>query len=181
VDLSIDPLQIQELLLPILLEQEWVKNLTMSTLAFDIAQFFPSLNHQIFLLILEKARFDIKVLDFFKNYLVNRKTIYSWNNFSSPIHNINVGIGQGSALSPILSALYLFLIFYILEKHLKNLKIPVSILSFVDDHLFISQNISLHVSNANLFCSYNIVSNLLTKFGLVIEHRKTEVFHFSRQ
>jgi len=68
-----------------------------------------------------------------------------------------------------------------LEKCLKNLKIPVSILFFVDDGLFISQNISLHVSNANLFYSYNIVSNLLTKFGLVMKHRKTEVFHFSKQ
>ena len=159
----------------------WVKNLTTSTLAFDITQFFPSLNYQILLLILEKAGFDIKVSNFFKNYLVNRKTTYLWNNFSSPIHNINVGIGQDSVLSPILSALYLSLIFYILEKCLKNLKIPVSILFFVDDGLFISQNISLHVSNANLFCSYNIVSNLLTKFGLVMKHRKTEVFHFSKQ
>ena len=159
----------------------WIKNLTTSTLAFDITQFFSSLNHQILPLILEKSRFDIKVLNFFKNYLVNVKMTYLWNNFSSPIHNINVGIGQGSALSPILSALYLSLIFYILEKHLKNLKIPVSILSFIDNGLFISQNVSLHVSNTNIFCSYNIVSNLLTKFGLVVEHEKTEVFHFSRQ
>jgi len=159
----------------------WVKNLTTSTLAFDIAQFFLSLNHQILLLILKKARFNIKVLNFFKNYLINRKMTYLWNNFSSPIHNMNVSIGQGSALSPILSALYLSPIFYILEKRLKNLKIPVSILFFVDDGLFISQNVSLHVSNTNFFCSYNIVSNLLTKFGLVIEHGKTEVFHFSRQ
>ena len=71
----------------------WVKNLTMSTLAFDIAQFFLSLNHQILPLILEKARFDIKVLNFFKNYHINRKTTYSWNNFSSPIHNINDSVG----------------------------------------------------------------------------------------
>jgi len=148
---------------------------------FDITQFFPSLNHQILPLILKKARFDIKVSNFLKNYLVGRKMTYLWNNFSSPLHNIDVGIGQGSALSPILSALYLFPIFYILEKQLKNLKISVSILSFVDDRLFISQNKSIHVLNTNLFCSYNIVSNLLTKFSLVIEHGKTEVFHFSRQ
>ena len=32
----------------------------------------------------------------------------------------------------------------------------------------------------NLFCSYNIVSTLLTKFSLVVEHGKSEVFHFSR-
>jgi len=36
------------------------------------------------------------------------------------------------------------------------------------------------VSNANLFCSYNVISKLLMKFGLTIEHGKTEVFHFSR-
>ena len=32
----------------------------------------------------------------------------------------------------------------------------------------------------NLFYSYNVISTLLTKFGLVMEHGKTEVFHFSR-
>ena len=34
--------------------------------------------------------------------------------------------------------------------------------------------------NSLLFCSYNIVSNLLSKFSLIVEHSKTEVFHFSR-
>ena len=32
----------------------------------------------------------------------------------------------------------------------------------------------------NLFCSYNVMSSLLSKFGLIIEHGKTDVFHFSR-
>jgi len=36
----------------------WVKNLITSTLAFDIAQFFPSLNHQLLSLILDKASLD---------------------------------------------------------------------------------------------------------------------------
>jgi len=43
----------------------------------------------------------------------------------------NVGVEQGSTLSPILFALYLALVLHILEKHLKTLKILVSILSFV--------------------------------------------------
>ena len=149
-------------------------------LVFDIMQFFPLLNHQLLLLILNKARFDWKVSTFFSNYLVNRKTKYLWNNFYSPLYNVDVGISQGSALSPILSALYLSLIFHILEKHLKILKIPISIISFVDDGLLISQNKSFLISNANLFCSYNVISFLLTKFGLVIEYSKNEVFHFSR-
>ena len=54
----------------------WVKNLTMSTLAFNIVQFFPSLNHQLLSLILDKVGLDYKVSMFFKNYLVGRKTKY---------------------------------------------------------------------------------------------------------
>jgi len=114
------------------------------------------------------------------NYLVKRKTSYLWNNLSSPNFEVNVGVGQGSALSPILSALYLSLFLHILEKHLKNLKIPISILLFVDDGLIIMQNKSLDISNSHLFCSYNVLSKLLDSFGLVIEHAKTEIFHFNR-
>ena len=30
------------------------------------------------------------------------------------------------------------------------------------------------------FCSYNILTKLLEKFGLIVEHSKTEIFHFNR-
>ena len=108
-----------------------VKNFSTNTLAFDIFQFFPSL-------ILEKVEFDIHVIKFFSNYLVERKTHYFWNNFSFPYFNINIGVGQGSALSPILSALYLSPFLHTLEKQLKNLKIPISFLLFVDDSLLVA-------------------------------------------
>ena len=89
-------------------------------------------------------------------------------------------MGQGSALSLILSTLYLLPLLYILEKHLKSLNIPVSLIFFVDDGLFISQNKSIAISNMQLFCSYNVLLELLKKFGLSIEHSKTETFHFNR-
>ena len=117
---------------------------------------------------------------FFANYLVKRRTNYLWNDFSSPMFEVNVGVGQGSTLFPILSTLYLSLFLYILENRLKNLQIPISILSFVDNGLFIAQNKSLDISNSHLFCSYNVLSKLLDSFGLVIKHSKTEIFHFSR-
>ena len=158
----------------------WVKGKTTSTLAFDISQFFPSLNHQLLILILEKAGLNPKVTNFFANYLVRRSTKYLWNEFLSPSLMVDVGVGQGSALSPILSTLYLSPLIYILEKRLKNLNLPISILSFVDDGLFIAQNKSFPTSNAQLFCSYNILLNLLNSFSLAAEHSKTEVFHFSR-
>ena len=125
----------------------WIKNMSTSTLAFDIAQFFPSLNHHLLFLILGKAGFRSKVVNFFSNYLINRKTAYSWNSFSSHLFDVNVGVGQGLALFPILSTLYLSLFLHILEKHLKNLDLKISILSFVNDGLLISQGKSFQLSN----------------------------------
>ena len=123
----------------------WIKNKTTSTLAFDIAQFFPSLNHYMLIISLAKVGLNPKVIFFFKDFLVKRKTNYTWNEFFSPTFEVNVGVGQGSALSPILSALYLSSLLYILEKQLKTLNIPISLLYFVDDGLFISQNKSIDV------------------------------------
>ena len=128
------------IVLTYIIHSGWVKNLIISTLAFNITQFFPSLNYQLLPLILNKAGLDQRVSIFFKNYLVERKTKYMWNNFIFPSFDINVGIGQGSALSPILSALYLSPVFYSLEKCLKILKIPISMISFVDNGLFVSQS-----------------------------------------
>ena len=101
----------------------WVKNMSTSTLAFNIAQFFSSLNYHLLSLILEKAGVDSYIMKFFSNYLVNRRIQYVWNNFSSNFVDINIGVGQGSALSPILSALYLASFLYILENCLKNLNL----------------------------------------------------------
>ena len=158
----------------------WAKGKTTSTLAFDISQFFPSLNHHILMSILNKAGIEPRVSTFFVDYLVKRNTNYVWNDLQSPEFEVNIGVGQELALSPILSALYLTSFLHILEKHLKNLNIPISMLSFVDDGLIIAQNKLIITSNSQLFCSYNVLLKLLVDFGLVIEHGKTEVFHFNR-
>ena len=68
-------------------------------------------------------------------------------------------MGQGSTLSSILPALYVAPIFHIFEKRSKNL-LPLISVSFVDNGLFVSQEKSYKKSNANLFCSYNIISSL---------------------
>jgi len=91
-------------------------------------------------------------------------------------------VGQGSALFPILSVLYIISIFHIFEKRSQNIlsTIFVSTLSFVDDSLFISQEKCYKKSNTNLFYSYSIISSLFKQFGLTIKCNKLEVFHFSK-
>jgi len=75
--------------------------------------------------------------------------------------------------------LYLFSIYL---KRTKNLliPIPVSIFSFVNNGLFVSQKKIYEKSNAVLYCSYSIISFFFNQFGLVIKYDKSEIFHFSR-
>jgi len=54
----------------------WSKNLLTSTLAFDISQFFLSLNHCLLTKIIQKTGLNICVVDFFNNYLIDKKTNY---------------------------------------------------------------------------------------------------------
>jgi len=94
----------------------------------------------------------------------------------------NVRVGQGLALFPILSTLYLTPIIKTFKKRIKNLKenILTNILSFVDDGFLISQKKSYSLSSSFLLYSYNIMSKILIDAGLVIEHSKTKLFHFTR-
>jgi len=59
-----------------IVQSGWAKGKSTSSLAFDILQFFLSLNHKLLILILEKAGLDPKVMSFFVNYLVRRRTSY---------------------------------------------------------------------------------------------------------
>ena len=104
-----------------IIQSGWTRNCLTSTLTFNIAQFFPFLNHCLLTRVIHKVGLDSQIVNFFSNYLINRKTSYKWNSLSSPIFNINVGVGQGSALSPILSALYLSPFLYNSRKMSKKL------------------------------------------------------------
>ena len=89
-------------------------------------------------LILRHFGFPDCIVDFFSNYLVSRSTQYSWNSFLSGTCDADVGVGQGSALSPILSALYIAPLIHIFELRAQSLNLSTFILSFVDDGLLIS-------------------------------------------
>ena len=76
-------------------------------MAFNLAQYFPSLNHSALTLVLDQMGFADSVVKFFSNYLVGRFTRFFWDAKLSDPFPCDVGVGQGSALSPILSSIYL--------------------------------------------------------------------------
>ena len=99
-------------------------------MAFDIVQFFLSLNHSMLTLILRHFGFPDCIVDFFSDYLVGRSIHYSWNSFLSSTYDADVGVGQGSALSSILLALYIASLIRIFEHRAQFLNLSTSI-SFI--------------------------------------------------
>jgi hypothetical protein len=55
----------------------WHAKLKTSVVAFDLALFFPSINHDVLLSILDKQGFAPEVVAFFRPYLVDRFTLVS--------------------------------------------------------------------------------------------------------
>ena len=76
-----------------IVRSRWAKEKSTSTLAFDISQFFLSLNHNLLTSILSKTGLESKVSNFFANYRVQRKMNYVWNNMQSLDFEVNVGVG----------------------------------------------------------------------------------------
>jgi len=89
-------------------------------------------------------------------------------------------MGQGSALSPILLVLYIAPLLYLFERQAQALNLDTFTLSYVDNGLLVSQGRTYNKTLPELTSSYSIVSDLIVSFGLVMEHDKSEIFHFSR-
>ncbi|RXW13928.1 hypothetical protein EST38_g11928 [Candolleomyces aberdarensis] len=161
-----------------LVRSGWAKGLQTSVVAFDVAQFFPSINHQFLLAVLKKQGFNSKVTAFFGSYLVDRFTSYAWNRDTSDPRRADVGVGQGSALSPVLSALVIAPVMQLFK--LRSVGLACTLISYVDDGDIIVQSPEIENNCVMLHHAYRIVFDLFTRSGLALEHDKTELFHFTR-
>ena len=68
---------------------------------------FDTCNHNILLLKLEKYGIRGTELNWFRDYLTNRKQFVSIKSNSSPLLRISLGVPQGSILGPLLFILYI--------------------------------------------------------------------------
>lgn len=89
------------------IKQAWRQGLDSSAILLDIAQFFPSINHELLAGILRRQGFDPQLCNFFQDYLVGRKTQFQFNGAIMDPMDFSTGVGQGSSLSPILTGLFL--------------------------------------------------------------------------
>ena len=103
-----------------------------------------------------------------------RKMKKNWTKGS----NRNIRVGQGSALSPVLSARYIAPVMKLY--HMNPVSLKTSLLSFVDDGTVAAQSKSLDENIETLKEAYTLLLSLFVALGLVLEHSKTEYFIFDR-
>ncbi|CAA7267560.1 unnamed protein product [Cyclocybe aegerita] len=65
--------------------------------------------------------------------------------------------------------------------YIKVAPLTTTLLSFVDDGTILAQSKQLDDNNVGLRKAYKIIYLLFVAFALVLEHDKTELFHFSRR
>jgi hypothetical protein len=110
------------------------------------------------------------VVVFFRSYLVDRFTCYTWDNDLSPEFPSSVGVGQGSALclTPLL-------------KEFEHRVCVAVLISYVNDGTIIVQSDTWGKNLVKLESAHKIMFELTQSMELVLEHNKSEGFHFSQK
>ena len=73
----------------------------------DFSKAFDTINHEILLCKLSHYGIRGKALEWFRNYLNNRKQYVSLNQQNSSLKEIEYGVPQGSLLGPLLFIVYI--------------------------------------------------------------------------
>ena len=97
----------------------------------DFSKAFDTINHNILIYKLRHYGIRGRALDWFQDYLTNRKQFVSINGKESELKSISCGVPQGSLLGPLLFILYI--------NDLQNSSQLLSFICFADDsNLFLS-------------------------------------------
>ncbi|PPQ94891.1 hypothetical protein CVT25_004372 [Psilocybe cyanescens] len=134
----------------------WAKRLKTSIIAFDIAQFFPSLNHEVLMAILRKLGFSNNVVKFFSHYLTSIIAFDIAQFFPSLNHEVLMAILRKLGFS---NNVVKFFSYYLVGRSMQY--------AWGD-----------FISDLRQTDAYGVIFELFKKFGLALEHDKSEVFHF---
>jgi hypothetical protein len=104
----------------------------------DIAQFFPSVDHDTLLAILKHYRFPESRVAFFKDYLDGRSTSFLFNRNTTPLSLFDSGVIQGSALFSFLANIYIAPTIQAIKRWLLWTYPNVTLQFYVNDGLIIT-------------------------------------------
>src|SRR6185369_9226623 len=154
----------------------WKNGRVTSALAFDIKQYYPSMDHGILCEIIRRLGFPAVACKFFESYLKGRSTRYTIDAFQSRGIPTEGGVGQGSSLSPILCNIYLTAAHKLYDMTAISKKVTLS--SFIDDGLLRVQDKNTAINVTHLQMAWGTLREILETLGLEASEGKFECKHF---
>lgn len=127
---------------------------------------------------MERCGFSPILVRFFRDYLAHRQSCFRWGRATSPWFDVPpVGAGQGSALSPILTNLYISPALHILFP-VSTIQSDAFLQFYVDDGLWTVTTPSIALNCDILRARFQDTTATLARLGLLAEPDKNELMHF---
>ena len=139
----------------------------------DIKKAFDTVNHQILLKKCKKLGIQGKLLNWLKNYLINRKQITIANNVTSDMGSITCGVPQGSILGPLLFLIYI--------NDLNSCLTCTSDFLYADDTVLLCSGNDLNNVCDNMQNDLDNISNWCNSNKLTINSKKTKFMIFGNR
>ena len=133
----------------------------------DIEKCFDTIDHDILLQILRWYGIDGQELDWFKNYLYDRKQCVRVDNITSDVTSCPIGVPQGSILGPILFLLHVNDFAQYIDNQNCNI--------FADDAMNYSFGIDIPETESKLQCALNRLTPWYSANRLSISAQKSAV------
>lgn len=156
---------------------EWARanHLKTSALAVDVQGFFDKVHPAILYSELRNMQCPEDMLQWVLSFCSDRSVAISFDGFTSPLINKpDLGVPQGSPISPILAALFARSALTLFDRS-PNIKIK----AYVDDHLLIVFSKTYEQNLHLLTEAYTSLSNHLFTMGLTLDAAKTDLIHFA--
>jgi len=158
------------------------RGLCPSLLTLDVKGFFDSINHNHLGWTLHTMGFSEPIVRWVLSFLSDRHAAIKVGDYMGPSTPINIGVPQGSPVSPILSVIYTAPFIHNLLETLpiSDLGFPVVPFSYIDDFALLSFGSSHVESTTLLTTSLHLVAEGLEKIGMSLDSSKSDLIHFSR-
>ena len=160
------------------IESAWNHQRVASFLCIDVKGFFDNVNHDRLVRIMWEKGFPIPIVKWVRSFLSDRSTAISLDGSTLPFAPVNIGIPQGSPVSPVLSIIYAA---EVIERLLSLTSIPTAPKAYINDLGLLAISSSLHDNVATLEKAFRHTVNSLAEIGMSIDPTKLEIQHFSRR
>ena len=160
----------------------WNKGQILSALFLDVMGAFDNVAHRRLLHNLRKRRIDQRIVNWTSSFLTGRTTVIKTSEGVTERININIGIPQGSPLSPILYLFYNADLIETTTRRAERKKDPTMDKSgYIDDVMLAATGPNAEATNETLAKAHEECQDWARKHGSKFAPKKYQLVHFSRR